>query len=375
MASFKLYGLDLSSDSKVVKFISRPFICVFTPVHLIWSFYRIAYGQKNIPVDITIIFGLFALVVSLRTVSKTGDCIKKIFKETITILSRDEVKKIQKMDMWMILPLHVAPVMVSIFMMAYVTIFDCHEVLALCLGEKVESPFTPAFLAACYTVPTQIFYMSFGFWTSIVYYVMIQQLIKSYASNCLKFIEKAKTVVTLKKDEKVISDEQILKKLLDRFKIYDKITRTVNDSLGILPFIMFAITFVEIMASLCFVSLYNQRFSILFLATCAAVPQMVTCGIMYLSIDNPCNAIEKMHSFKNETIELLTLIETNSLNSHQAKRLTGYLSLCPLVEPCIWSMFNIQRSILFSFIEGIVPFAIMIITTTIEFKSKVHYKA
>ena len=378
-AALKIYGVDLTDDSKWVRFGTRPLMILASLVTILWSGYRMKKNVKHIPVDLILTLLSVLPLICLITINKSRERIRLVFKKTKNILSLEEMAQIQKYDRQMKFVIWYGPVMLVTFLGLYCTMIDYRESLALFIGYDVDlmnitKTESDLYLILSIANATLVYYIFFSFWTCVIFYITVYRLILAFTKNCRTYIRSAQNISESeeKRNRARILENEIFKELLERFKYYNEIVTEVNQTLGILPFLMFVGIFGSAMGTLCYVTMYGVEFSLIFILVAQGMPQAVALYCLCMANKLPCDAYDTVKRFRTETAHFLTSRGYDPYSVVGSARLGAFLAQETLTPPTVWSMFEIRRALPLIFAEIIMPFSIMVVTLVLQYKTKLQ---
>ena len=160
----------------------------------------------------------------------------------------------------------------------------------------------------------------------------------------------------------------VFQEILIRFKFYNDLVDDVNDCLSVIPFVTLADDFVTIILVICFIVVYDAYLTVSFVVFTFGFMIAFKLTLLYFSIKVACDSYDQMKKVRKETVNLLSSTSCE-LRDETWSNLSLFLSKESISKATVWNLFKMRRTILLSFAESIIPFAVMIITTCIEFKT------
>ena len=366
--SFYFYGLDLLYKAKFHKYTLRVVLIVLIIGNIITSAQRMYYFPRHSPLDFAIIFIAIGVAFASWKVLKTFSRVKKLFSMTSPFLSERESDSIKKFDRGII----TAEVLIFVasvsFFTGYTLLYGNKEMVAFITAINLsnETDIDPImsmyYDIVSYVGPIQIYFVYMAFWNCSIFYIMVLFLVKTFASNCKQFVADMKHGFGHSK-------EDTFKETLNRLKFYNFSVTEVNDLLAVISFLMLAFKFVALVSAFSYSSVYDSQFSILFMVANCGFTLPFTSVLLQFTIDFSCDALDMMKQFRSDAIKLLESHYTPNLSGVNAPCLKLFLEIEQITPVSIGNLFEMGRNLLLSFIEAILPFTIMIVTTTTTINS------
>lgn len=381
---FLIYGINLTKFNHFL-FLVRIYISSSLLSGLIFATYRLVTDVHHIPIDAVHCVFMPLLAIQLVTIQRTSIKIRRMLNACFKVLSQEAIDRIKNRDKtW--------SAVLGIFIATIYVLITIHNVsdggeqlLSLVLGIKKMDEFkndpikSNVFMAAAIMLPIMSFYLHAGHWLSIMYYTMVQYTLKEFANDCLDFVRKPKRSESKKINQVGIIDfnenghRGNLEDILVRLKFYNDLVADVNELISVIPFASLVYDFCFIMSGICFVVIYDSKFSPLFILSTVGAMSVFNIILLNLLIKNSCDAFDTMEKVWRETIKLLSssdqgMIRIGTVGDKYYHNLSMYLSKEKVSQSTIWNLFKIKRTLLLSFASQVIPMTIMIITTWHGFK-------
>lgn len=255
--------------------------------------------------------------------------------------------------------------------MTYFTLrFDGQSVLSVAYGYLIEKETAQSHLILTMAIVTPFwcFYLFSAYWTCVIYYTLIQYLLKELARNSFGMVQEVRRMMKRRMIERrMVEGKDVFQEILTRFKLYNDLVDDVNDSLSVIPFVTLADDFVMIILVICFIVIYDTYLTVSFVVFTFGFMIAFKLTLLHFSIKVACDSYDQMKQVRKETVIILS---TTSCDRDESwSNLSLFLSKESISKATVWNLFKMKRTILLSFAESIIPFAVMIITTCIEFKT------
>ena len=216
---------------------------------------------------------------------------------------------------------------------------------------------------------TVMFYTSTGhfYWTVV-------RIAKTYAQHSNKVIREVwKRRFACGNTSKVTPEDlQLVQQTLDK---YYRFVREVNRSLGVIPLSHFATLFVDFVIVVSLVTLFSNismAFGVIALASIVANQVIGIAQTVCMAVE-VTNVIENA-VFMADQLTTIPLPEDVSFSLLECRRsLTVFLQRQTSVVFSAQSTFNLEPAVVLSFINAVVPFTIMFITTIAQMNGDTHY--
>ena len=355
-------------------------------------------------------------LVNIHKVHSTRKELKCIIETCSNLLPLEAKDRMKKLDKRFAIALGLRIAMATIVMIYSVIDDGGEQAITLSLGyARTDYIASDPILSKLYTItgfliPFICFYIFSGDWISVLYYTLIQYMVKEYANDCHRFIrdkmkeddgkeikrEKNGKIYPASESNGKISTTDgdkigsLFNQLLIRLKFYNDLVDNVNDTISLIPFTAQVIDFSFIIAGISFVVIYDSNFSVIFLIFTVGFMILFNLLLFHLWVKFSCDAFDTMRKVWKETVKLLScpVMMTDRLNScldmteklhcrpdmmtrsESLSRLNVYISRGSISQSTVWNLFKIKRTLLLSFASQVIPFTIMIITTQFSISRK-----
>ena len=194
---------------------------------------------------------------------------------------------------------------------------------------------------------------------SMVLYWQFQLLFKRHADICKKFYSDYRR-----------ANRRYLVAARTLYTAHLDAKRHLDDNLSIIPFFLFATSFLFLVSAVTFVVLHNADFSPYF------IPLGVTPFVIYLFIAMfiTCKLCsDATDAFEDARLILSRILldgapdETYAI-TYERQTLYRLISTELPFEATGWKLFNLNRQLILSFANSVIPFAVMIITSASQLK-------
>lgn len=368
--SLYFFGVNLLKKSKVHKFTFRLFLQLSIVGNLLSAAYRLVEYPRHGPLDIAIMFFAFGLGKASLTILSAHERIQKLFALTIPNLTEEEREAIKKFDRNLILGQCFVIGYTFITQSGYTVIYGDTEMIAFALGVNFSKNDTIGFYykVMAYLGPCEFYLLYIGFWNCAIYYILIVALVKAFASNCATFSERHIRNGIRKPN----TSEAVFRETLIRFKFYNSMVNEVNDCLASIPFLMVSFKFLAVVSGFSYLATYDSNFSLKFTANCSGITMPYTSLLLHYTVHLSCDASDIMKSLRTDVVNLLESMQNPSVQGVYASCSKWYLEIEPIAKMSMGNVFDTNRSFLLSFAEAILPFTIMIVTTTRALDPVIH---
>ena len=210
-------------------------------------------------------------------------------------------------------------------------------------------------------------------WTGHFYWT-VETIAKTYAQHSNKVILEVwkRRFAFGNKSEVTPEDLQLVQQTLDK---YYRFVREVNQSLGPIPLLHFAALFVDFVMSVSMVTLFNNintTFALMILG--GSVANQVIGIYQIVCVASKATNISDEAVFMADQLTTIPLPQDVSFSLLECRRsLTVFLQRQTSVVFSAQSTFNLEPSVVLSFVNAIVPFTVMFITTIAQMNGDTNY--
>ena len=210
-------------------------------------------------------------------------------------------------------------------------------------------------------------------WTGHFYWTVVT-IAKTYAQHSNKTILKVwkRRFAFGNKSEVTPEDLQLVQQTLDK---YYRFVREINRSLGAIPLSQFAALFVLFVMSVSMVTLFSSISMTFALISLGASVANQVIGIVQIvcTASKTTNLIDEA-VFMADQLTTMPLPQDVCFNLLECRRsLTVFLQRQTSVVFSAQSTFILEPSVVLSFLNAIVPFTVMFITTIAQMNGDTHY--
>lgn len=196
------------------------------------------------------------------------------------------------------------------------------------------------------------------------FFVTVLMIATVYSKNCQNRVQELSNGQGIKKNNSLMSPRKLLemKAILEE---YFSFVGEVNDYLGCIPFGMFALLFIFIVFSISMITL-NTNLSISFIVIVFGAPilnYVIAIGQVMNDAMNSVRNITDAVSIANNLVDEPVSINTPFDYLEARNCLSSYLQRKDFPVFSAQSMFQIEPSVILSFLNSVVPFTVMFITT------------
>lgn len=174
-----------------------------------------------------------------------------------------------------------------------------------------------------------------------------------------------------------LNDTDLLSYLIncqDTYKLHLNAKRRVNELLGFIPFSFFSLTFIFLVVTTSYLIVNEESIPKSFIILCVLPAVVTSITIKLVMVRLASYATDEFEHARIEAgyIAISSISHKARLDSIQRETLSLYMliSVEKPVYATAWGMFDISRQILLQFTNAVIPFAVMIITASLN-KSKV----
>lgn len=362
--SLYVFGTNLYRKSKVHKFTFRLLLRLLIFGNLLSAVHRMVEHPRHGPLDIAIIFFVFGVAKASLAVLRTHNRIKNLFAMTISNLTEEERKEIKKFDQRLILGQWFVICHTLISLSAYTAMYGPKEMISFALGvNSSNETINDYYNVVAYVGPSQLYLLYMAFWNCGIYYILILLLVKTFASNSKTFTNR----IMQDGIRKPNTNESFFRETLIRVKFYNAMVNEVNRCLASIPFLMVSFKFIAIVSAFSYVAIYDCVFSPAFVLNSTGLIFPFTSLMLHYAIHWSCDASDIMKQYRIDVVGILESIQNPTVTGVQAPCLKWYLEIEPIAQMSMGNVFDTNRSFLLSFTEAILPFTVMIVTTTRSF--------
>ena len=210
-------------------------------------------------------------------------------------------------------------------------------------------------------------------WTGHFYFT-VEAIAKTYAQHSKKVILHIwkRRLSSGNKFEVTPEDLQLVQQTLDK---YYRFVREINRSLGVIPLSHFATLFVDFVIVVSLVTLFSNirmAFGVVALAVIVANQVIGIVQIVCIALE-ATNVIDDA-VFMADQLTTIPLPQDVSFSLLESRRsLTVFLQRQTSVVFSAQSTFNLEPSVVLSFVNAVVPFTVMFITTIAHLNGNTHY--
>ena len=213
----------------------------------------------------------------------------------------------------------------------------------------------------------------FIIWTGHFYWA-VETIAKTYAQHSNKVIREVwkRRFAFRNKSEVTPEDLQLVQQTLDK---YYRLVREINQSLGAIPLSLFTALFVVFVMSVSMVTLFSSINMTLALIGFGASVGNHVIGIVQIvcTASKATNIIDET-VFMADQLTTIPLPQDVSFSLLECRRsLTVFLQRQTSVVFYAHSTFVLEPAVVLSFINAVVPFTIMFITTIAQMNGDTHY--
>ena len=213
----------------------------------------------------------------------------------------------------------------------------------------------------------------FLIWTGHFYFT-VEAIAKTYAQHSNKVIREVwkRRFAFGNKSQVTPEDLQLVQQTLDK---YYRLVREINRSLGVIPLTLFATLFVDFVIVVSLVTLFsNVRMAFGVIALAAAVANQVIGIAQTVCIALEATNVIEDAVFMADQLTTTPLSQNVSFSLLESRRsLTVFLQRQTSVVFSAQSTFNLEPSVVLSFVNAVVPFTVMFITTIAHLNGNTHY--
>ena len=210
-------------------------------------------------------------------------------------------------------------------------------------------------------------------WTGHFYWT-VETIAKTYAQHSNKVILQVwkRRFAFGNKSQVTPEDLQLVQQTLDK---YYRFVREINRSLGAIPLSQFAALFVVFVMSVSMVMLFsNMRMNFAMLVLGANVAYQVIGIVQIVFTASMATNIIDEAVFMADQLTTIPLPQDVCFNLLECRRsLTVFLQRQTSVVFSAQSTFILEPSVVLSFVNAIVPFTVMFITTIAQMNGDTHY--
>ena len=210
-------------------------------------------------------------------------------------------------------------------------------------------------------------------WTGHFYWT-VETIAKIYAQHSNKVILQVwkRRFASGDKFQVTAEDLQVVQQTLDK---YYRFVREINRSLGAIPLSLFATLFVDFVMSVSIVTLFsyiNTTFALLGLG--AFVANQVIAVVQIVCVASKAMNVIEDAVFMADQLTTIPLPQDVCFTLLECRRsLTVFLQRQTSVVFSAQSTFNLELSVVLSFVNAIVPFTVMFITTIAQMNGDTHH--
>ena len=357
--SLYFYGLDLLYKSNFHKFTFRAIFIALVIGNIVASAQRMQKYPKHSPIDFACLFITVGAAFASWKVWTTFSRVKRLFSVIAPHLSEAESKCIKKYDRRLtLLQLFIFAASVA-SITGYTYVYGNMEIISFICGTSPPNgtsldPIKELYYDIMgYVVPFPIYFVYMAFWNCAIFYILVLLLIKNFALNCNNFMADIR-----------YENEEVFKKTMNRYKLFNFTVIEVNDLLAIIPFLMLAFKFVALVAAFSYSTIYDSEFSITFMINNWGLILPFTLTLLQFAIHFSCDSLEIMEQFRSDAIKLLELNYSPNLTGVYAPCLKMFFEIEQVTPVSVGNLFDMNRNLLLSFADAALPFTIMIVTST-----------
>ena len=210
--------------------------------------------------------------------------------------------------------------------------------------------------------------------STLHFYWTVETIAKTYAQHSNKITLEVwkRRFASGNKPEVTAEDLQLVQHTLDR---YYRFVREINRSLGVIPLSGFTILFLDFVMSFSMITLLsniNMTFSLVALG--AGVANQVIAVFQIVSAASKATNIIEDAVFMADQLTTIPLPQDVCFNLLESRRsLTVFLQRQTSVVFSAQSTFVLEPSVILSFVNAIVPFTVMFITTIAQMNGDTHH--
>ena len=213
----------------------------------------------------------------------------------------------------------------------------------------------------------------FQTWTGHFYWT-VETIAKTYAQHSKKVILEVwkRRFASGNKSQVTSEDLQLVQQTLDR---YYRFVREINRSLGAIPLFHFAALFVVFVMSVSMITLFsNINMTFAFMILGASVANQVIGIVQIVCTASKATNIIDEAVFMADQLTTIPLPQDVCFNLWESRRsLTVFLQRQTSVVFSAQSTFVLEPSVVLSFVNAVVPFTVMFITTIAQMNGDTHY--
>ena len=210
-------------------------------------------------------------------------------------------------------------------------------------------------------------------WTGHFYWT-VETIAKTYAQHSKKVILEVwkRRFAFGNKFQVTAEDLQLVQQTLDKYYCF---VREINQSLGAIPLSLFAILFVVFVMSVSMITLFsNMTMTFAMLALGASVANQVIGIVQIVCTASKATNIIEDAVFMADQLTTIPLPQDVCFNLFESRRsLSVFLQRQTSVVFSAQSTFVLEPSVVLSFVNAIVPFTIMFITTIAQMNGDTQY--
>lgn len=354
----KVYGIDMERCWVTVFFKLVYFVIEFMSIAIVsYSFYLKPMHQMHV-VNILMIV---SCVLTRQAVSNNEAKVIDLLQQLSTNLDSDMVNDVKMVDRLLAIAIGLCHSVALIC--GLVSTFGYQTTAAIEIGLNIYPVHCSSLIETVVLFGYLYhFYMIVGF---ICFYCMVQYVFVKHAQACgLLFAKRLQTN---------LNETELLSYLIycqSSYKLHLMAKRQVNKLIGLVPFILFSSGFIHIVVTISYMIVNEQSIpkSVLFLVV---LPAMVTnVAITMLMVRFASSATDEFqHARLIASYIAIDSVSGNTPPECIQKQMKSLFMLISVEKPICataWDIFDINRQLTLHFTNAVIPFAVMIITASLN---------
>lgn len=327
-------------------------VIVVTSMALVsYGIYSRPWYQMNVFNVAMILFGLAARQVISVNLSNVLDLLQQLNRHLDTQVQ----KLIRKFDLTISIIITVCYTGQIAFTLFDTFVLDSRS--ALKVGFKIKQNDYSALLEILALVSYLYYYNIIVI--MVCFYCFVQYVFIKHAQACHLFFVIGRLHVT--------TSDNYLKYCQLMYTVHVNAKRHVNKLIGFIPFAYLGITFVFIVVAISHMIIHKDTIPRSFLLLNMVPALGVSSLILAFIIHFACNATDEFKAARLEAVKLTFVSGSSHSKLHEQKAsLYRLIALEKPVNATAWGIFNINRQLLLNFANAVIPFAVMIITVSLQ---------
>ena len=365
-AALKFFGITISGGTCFNRFLFRPVILLIFAsfIFVLAANMILNFKSGHFLVDIAMIVFMVGQALCFYSVENNKFRAQRLILSAVQDLNMTQMQEIQKREKRTIILLFGHSVIQVVSNYCYIWAHGCQEINLLIWGIKNES------VVVAIATTSVLFYGYASMAIMITFYVTVQSVIVAHAEHCIRTSHKVKKWFKL-----LDLTNQRANSIKSSIQFHSEFIEFVNDSLGLIPFTYMAGSFGFWVGGFSFI-MANQgiAFSPFFILVEVGMPWMAFayCGINFSEICG--TAVHYIEKVKDEATGIVSEISSTKENKamtelrEKKRALTAFLLRQKPTVITAWNMFEINKSLVLTFCNAVIPFTVMVATTMGQFK-------